>query len=263
MACHGIRYIQAFIPPDVRRVEHDGRRSFAVAPASELPLAWHVRAAPGNMLRRYLHALPGPPPGNYAASTLVSVVFGLPRGQQPVRKHASVVVVADTPVSPMLPLTWLGGLLVRALQVVHLRPGEDDRRLSAAGELARKLLAMAILVAVVIIISAGFEGFEILPHLGIETRIASVAAGMPIQVAGYPYFPQILEREGDSSRGEKAGRPSFRDSATHVRAEPVGPAERVRSAIRWPDPEAGKDPGALFFPDPLPALCSMFRSEAQ
>ncbi len=189
--------LPATIPPGVRRISHEDRRWVAIPPATELPLSWHVPTSPGNAVGRYMASVLGPAPGTYNASSLVSFVFGLPRGQQPVRKTASVHVVVDSPVGAMLPFAWLGGLLVLVLQVVEFRPGKQKGLRPTLVELGRKLVPMIALIAIIIVISAGLEGIALLPHLSIETRLASVASGMLIQFLGYPYFSTVLnERTG-------------------------------------------------------------------
>lgn len=136
-----------------------------------------------------------PPPGRYEVNGLVPYSAGLPRGADTgQRLTASTTLDLHVGLEGMLLFAWAGGLVVLLLQTTTRK--EEDGRQSTKGllsEIGRGFLVMTALVAVVVTISDALEGVSVLPHLSIETRPASVASGMLIQLLGFHFFAPIIK----------------------------------------------------------------------
>ena len=115
----------------------------------------------------------------------------------PPSKKDKVVIEVEPPLSPMLPLVWLGGLLVLVLATLI---NAQRRRRSVPWKknlynLSLNFLIMIVLTTVILFLNEyGLSQSRLLPNVALEGRISFLVMGMLIQWLGYPFFKDRIEK---------------------------------------------------------------------
>jgi hypothetical protein len=254
----GPQFIAARFPPNLRRVPRDDTVWTALAPGTETSVSWYREAESAEGMKRLTSWLYRRP-GEYPIRAHVSGWLGhLPSDGS--RSSQAEFLRRETPdynvhvrasMTHLLPLAWIGGLVVLLLQAVITTP-RTGGAMARHGFLSfgKGLVASLTLVTVIIIMNEFTQGTPLLPTLDVTTFGAAVAAGMLIQWLGHKYYLPLISGEANApapmpTSGGGVAQPATPDVMTEVvvpRSMAVGGSEATLAPTGRADPDEGGSP---------------------
>ena len=191
------QFIEARFPPTLRKVlDEEGNVWTAIEPQRETRVSWYHETGSRGFLEGATSWL-NQKPGDYSVRVYLEGWPDSPpragSGRRAIRQESDDYTVhVRASLTHLLPLAWIGGLLVLLLQGVMRTGANGVMPESGYRGFVKGVVASLILVTVIIIMNEFTQGTSLLPTLDMTTFGAAVAAGMLIQWLGYRFYAPLI-----------------------------------------------------------------------